>query len=96
MCVMRVADGYLAACEVGRGVGRGCSLSPLLFISYSEAMMGEADGGPQDGVSVGGHIVSALGCEDDGAAVPGAQREMRSLMDGLRTVAEGVWNEGQC
>jgi len=57
---VRVPNGYSAACKIGRGVRQGCSLSPLLFIIYDEAMMKEAIENTQDGISVGGHIVSAL------------------------------------
>ena len=57
---MRVADGYSAACEIGRGVRQGCCLSPLLFIIYDEAMIKEATENILDEISVGGHIVSAL------------------------------------
>ena len=32
---VRVVDSYSAACEIGRGVRQGCSLSPLLFIIYN-------------------------------------------------------------
>ena len=38
----QVGNSLSAACQIGRGVRQGCSLSPLLFIIYDEAMVKEA------------------------------------------------------
>jgi len=67
LCRGQSAYVRVAACEIGRGVRQGCSLSPLLFIIYDEAMIKEATDNTQDGVLVGGHIVSALRYADDEA-----------------------------
>jgi len=49
------------------GVRQGCSLSPLLFIIYDEVMIKEATENTQDGISVGGHTVTALRYADNKA-----------------------------
>ena len=36
-----VGETLLEACSIRRGVRQGCSLSPLLFIIYDEAMVRE-------------------------------------------------------
>jgi len=41
-------------CQIGRGVRQGCSLSPLLFIIFDEAMVKEATAKEELGVKVGG------------------------------------------
>jgi hypothetical protein len=48
--VVRVADGESEPAVIGRGVRQGCTLSPLLFSIYAEAMMLEAMEGIEDGV----------------------------------------------
>ena len=85
---VRVADGYSAACEIGRGVRQGCSLSPLLFIIYDEAMMKEATENTKDGISVGGHTVSTLRFADDKAVVASSQKELQNLMDNVNNVTK--------
>jgi hypothetical protein len=49
-----VADGKSEPAVIGRVVRQGCTLSPLLFSKYAEAMMLEAMGGIEEGVRVGG------------------------------------------
>ena len=70
----------------GRGVIQGCCLSPLLFIIYDKVMIKEATENTQDGISVGGHIVSALRYADDKAVVASTQKELQKLMDRLNKV----------
>jgi len=36
-----VGETLSEACSIGRGVRQGCSLSPLLFIIYNEAVVRE-------------------------------------------------------
>jgi len=36
-----IGEMLLEACSIGRGVRRGCSLPPLLFIIFDEAMVTE-------------------------------------------------------
>ena len=45
-----VRIGESGACSIGRGVRQGCSLSPLLFIIYDEAMVKEATSNSEHGV----------------------------------------------
>jgi len=41
---VRIGDGLSTVCTIGRGVRQGCSLSPLLYLIYDEAMIREATG----------------------------------------------------
>ena len=54
---VRVGDWKSEACMIGRGVRQGCTLSPLLFNFYDEAMMREATADVDIGVKVGGYLV---------------------------------------
>jgi len=58
--IVRINDGFSEACQIGRGVRQGYSLSPLLYIIYDEAMMKEATENVQAGISVGGTTVSLI------------------------------------
>jgi len=60
----------------------------LLFIIYDEAMIKEATENTQDGISVGGHIVSALRYADDKAVVASTQKELQNLTDRLNIVTK--------
>jgi len=51
---VRIGEEQSDACSIGRGVRQGCSLSPLLFIIYDEAMVKEATSNSEHGVHVGG------------------------------------------
>jgi len=46
------------ACTIGRGVRKGCSLSPLLYLIYDEAMIREATDNMETGISVVGRIIN--------------------------------------
>ena len=56
--VIRVADGESGPGIVGRGVGQGCPLSPLLFSIYAEVMMLEAKKNIEAGIVVGEQLIS--------------------------------------
>src|SRR5438132_12092966 len=53
--VVRIQQEYSDEGEIGRGVRQGCSLSPLLFNIYAEAIMVEAMEGIEEGIKVGGN-----------------------------------------
>jgi len=44
----------------GRRVRQGCSLSPMLFVIYDEAMVKEATANDELGVKVGGQVISMI------------------------------------
>ena len=50
-------------------VRQGCSLSPLLYLIYDEAMIREATDNMKVGISVGGHIINTVRYADDKAVV---------------------------
>ena len=54
---------------ISRGVNQGYSVSPLLYITYDEAMVREATVDTQVRVSVGGHVINAIRYADDKAVV---------------------------
>jgi len=70
------------ACTFGGGIRQGCSLPPLLYLIYDEAMTGEATDNLETGISVGGHIINT--CADDNAVLANSLTGLQQLMDNLK------------
>ena len=81
-----VADGLSEACVIGRGVRQGCSLSPLLYIIYDEAMIRDVSRDCDIGIKVGGKIVNMIRYADDKAVVASSQKGLQELMTRLNKV----------
>ena len=77
-----------AACQIGRGVRQGCSLSPLLFIIYIEAMVKEATANEELGVKVGGQVFSMIRYADDKAVVASSEKNLQRLRDSVSRVTQ--------
>ena len=73
---------------IGQGVRQGCTLSPLLFSIYAEAMMLEAMEGIEEGVRVGGTLVKDVIFADDQGMVAGTGQGLQIVMDGLTETAK--------
>jgi len=69
-------------------VRQGCSLSPLLFIIYDEAMVKEATAKEELGVKVGGQVISMIRCADDKAVVASSDKNLQRLMDNVSRVTQ--------
>jgi len=78
---VRIGEEQSGACSIGRGVRQGCSLSPLLFIIYDEAMVKEATSNSEHGVHVGGQPVNMIRYADDKAVVRNIQKELMNNLD---------------
>ena len=66
---MGIGEEQSGACSIGREVRQECSLSPLLFIIYDEAMVKEATSNSEHGVHVGGQAVNMIRYADDKVVV---------------------------
>src|SRR5437870_8226323 len=87
--IVRVADGESEPGIIGRGVRQGCPLSPLLFSIYAEMMMMEVLEGMEEGVRVGGVLISDIRFEDDqGMVLRCTEMGLQRLMDKLNAVAK--------
>src|SRR3989441_5490245 len=73
---------------IGRGVRQGCLISPLLFSIYAEVMMIEALEDMEEGVSVGGQLVSDVRFADDPGMVAGTEMGLQRLMNKLNDTAK--------
>ena len=61
----KTACPLLLAAGRGGGLRQGCSLSPLLYLIYDEAIIREAADNMETGISVGGRISSVIRYADD-------------------------------
>ena len=64
---VRFKDGLSDPAVIDRGTRQGCSLSPLLFNIYSEAMLRDALRSVIEGIQVGGHPIKTVRFADDQA-----------------------------
>ena len=85
---VRLGDWKSEACMIGRGVRQGCTLSPLLFNLYDEAMMREATADVDIGVKVGGYLVKSVRFADDKAVMARSVRGLQELMDNINRVTK--------
>ncbi len=85
---VRTAVGETAACTIGRGNRQGCSLSPLLYTIYDEAIMKEAFQNGVDGVKVGGKLITSIRFADDKAIVGETEQALQRSMDVLNDITE--------
>jgi len=85
---VQVGNNLSAACQIGRGVRQGCSLSPLLFIIYDEAMVKEATAKEDLGVKVGGQVISMIRYADNKAVVASSEKNLQRLMDNVSRVTQ--------
>jgi len=91
MLIWNLYQGQSASAQVGnglsasfgRGVRQGCSLSPLLFIIYDEALVREATRNKEVGIKVGGQVISMIRYADDKVVVASSEKTLRRLMDNI-------------
>src|SRR6478736_6032358 len=86
--VVRIAGGESDSGIIGKGVGQGCPLSPLLFPIYAEMIMQEALENVEEGIRVRGELIKDVKYADDQGMVANTKAELQSLMDSLNTTAK--------
>src|SRR6184192_607083 len=86
--VVRTVGGDSDPGVIGRGVRQGCPISPLLFSIYAEVRMIEALEDMEEGMSVGGQLVSDVRFADDQGMVAGTEMGLQRLMNKLNGTAK--------
>ena len=86
----------MSACQIGRGVRQGCSLSPLLFIIYDKAMVREARENDEHRIKVGQEVTSMIRYADDKAVIPSSKKNLQKLMDSISKVMQDYSMKIKC
>jgi len=89
MC--KIGEEQSGACSIGRGIRQGCSLSPLLFIIYNEAIAKQDSSNSERGVHVGGQPVNMIRYAEDKAddmMICNTQKGLQEVMKNLNRVTK--------
>ena len=85
--VVKIQQEFSDEGEIGRWVRQGCSLSPLLFNIYAEAMMVEAMEGIEEGIKIGGKLIKDVRFADDQGMIAKSEKGLQKIMDGLNSTS---------
>ena len=84
---VRLKDGLSEPAVIGRGTRQGCSLSPILFNTYYEAMLRDALNSVNEGIRVGGHLIKTVRFVDDQATLATSVKGQQLMMDKMQETA---------
>ena len=77
--------------QIGKGVGRGCILSPCLFNLYAEYIMRDAGlHEAQAGIKIAGRNINNLRYADDTTLMAESEEELKSLLMKVKVESEKV------
>jgi len=85
---VRIGESLSESCMFSKGVRQGCTLSPLVYNLYDEAMMREALYEVKCGIKVGGHIIKTVWFADYKALIASSKKELQELMDNINKVTQ--------
>ena len=86
--VVRIMNEESEPCAIGRGVRQGCTLSPLLFSIFAERMVAEGRDNINEGVNVGGELVTDVRFADDQGMVAETEKGLQKIMDSLNEISQ--------
>ena len=94
--VVRTGHGTTDWCQIGKGVRKGCVLSPCLFNLYAEYIMRNAGlEEAQGGIKTAGRNISNLRYADDTTLMAESEEELKSLLMKVKVESEKVGLKAQ-
>ena len=88
---VRTGHGTTDWFQIGKGVCRGCILSPCLFNFYAEYIMRNAGlEEAQAGIKIAGRSINNLGYADDTTFMAESEEELKSLLMKVKEESEKV------
>ena len=87
---VRTAHGTTDWFQIGKGVRRGCILSPCLFNLYTEYIMRNAGLEAQAGIKIAGRNINNLRYADDTTLRAESEEELKSLLMKVKEESEKV------
>ena len=85
--VVRIMNEESEPCAIGRGVRQGCTLSPLLFSIFAERIVAEGLDNINEGVNVGGELVTDIRFADD-QGMFAETKGLQKIMDSLNEISQ--------
>ena len=86
---VRTRHGKMDWFNIGKGVHKGCILSPCLFSLYAECIMQNAMlDETQAGIKIAGRNINKLGYADDTSLMTDSKEELKSLLIRVKEESE--------
>ena len=86
---VRTRHGKMDWFNIGKGVHKGCILSPCLFSLYAECIMQNAMlDETQAGIKIAGRNINKLGYADDTSLMTDSKEELKSLLMKVKEESE--------